>query len=102
MDTIATLAGGPPLSWALQAVRVHGAPRAATLAARPPHVAIQCACGVVAHPDALAAMGHSACVAVTELRCTCGEPFGLNVAALEAHTQRAHDRRATDDERTPK
>lgn len=102
MDLICIVAGGPPLSWAIGATQRHGAPHAARLAHRPPATVTQCACGVVAHPDALAAMGHDSCVPAVELACSCGVTFGLSVAALEAHTKQEHGRKATNEERMPK
>ena len=44
---------------------------------------------------------HPRCV-VTELRCTCGRTFGLDVDRLTEHTRTDHGREATRDERTPR
>ena len=101
MDLIATLAGGHPLTWALRATERHGAPEAARRLGPSPYAPRQCSCGIVAHADALAAMGHGECGKPTELRCSCGVAFGLSVA-LERHTKQEHGRKATDDERTPR
>jgi len=119
MDLIAIVAGGNPLTWAMRAVERHGAPEAARRLGPSPYVARQCACGIVAHADALAAMGHGECQPRIEarsvralkasepleaqLRCdTCGRTFGLSGPKLTDHTQQAHGRKATNDERTPK
>lgn len=104
MELIATLAGGPPLSWALGATDRHGAPRAAHLAHRDAPTVTQCPCGVVAHPDALEAMGHAACARMTapcvRLACDCGATFSTGPALMK-HTTTIHGRDAAKHERTP-
>ena len=103
MDLITTLAGGHPLTWALRSVERHGAPEAARKLGPSPYQPRVCACGLVAHADALAAMGHGECGGDVQLRCAdCGDAFGLSVVALTAHIQRTHGRTVADNERTPK